>query len=519
MSATDQVDRTSVVSEPIDVRALRYPTEPSRFVLAAVCTLSGLAVVIVWMAQLDLPQLLGTVAALAISLLLLWVAFQIHRVRILGDAALVTSQTFPDFQQAIDEVRDRLDYHRRVDIFVVPKLTPPVELTSYFGVRVLKVEGGAVADITVPAKRPQLLFLLGTYFGALKAKHARWAVVEILIDHFGLRKILAPLVGPWLRATVYTGDQIAYACSRDLGTSLDAVFRALVGRELSPQLEAAGLIKQAERVRESLILRFSQLFRPVPHSTNRFLNLLRFAQRMQPESVATFRAALPEATTTSLDMALDRAARDERRRVGAAVVTCVAAAVGALLIYGGFMVGETLRDSPNNGDDVLAEPPPVDPPPTSSEPPTTPPETTPTPTDVLIDAVPASLGGSCDEIAPPPAELFDLGAAVTCVGLTAADADQVDVYAFESYDGMSAATDLWLGDLAPGGCREGLRGTWSNDDIERGTLACYYIDTGESVAVWTIDDDGILLVATDASMGLDELYVWWQQATPTSLFS
>jgi hypothetical protein len=141
MSATDQVDRTSVVSEPIDVRALRYPTEPSRFVLAAVCTLSGLAVVIVWMAQLDLPQLLGTVAALAISLLLLWVAFQIHRVRILGDAALVTSQTFPDFQQAIDEVRDRLDYHRRVDIFVVPKLTPPVQLTSYFGVRVLKVEG------------------------------------------------------------------------------------------------------------------------------------------------------------------------------------------------------------------------------------------------------------------------------------------------------------------------------------------------------------------------------------------
>jgi hypothetical protein len=518
MSATDQVPRTNVVSAPIDVRALRYPTEPSRFVLAAVCTLSGLAVVIVWMAQLDLAQLLGLVTALAISLLLVWVALQIHRVRILGDAALVTSQTFPDFQQAIDEVRDRLDYHRRVDIFVLPKLAPPVQLTSYFGVRVLKVEGGAIADITVPAKRPQLLFLLGTYFGALKAKHARWAVVEILIDHFGLRKILAPLVGPWLRATVYTGDQIAYACSRDLGTSLDAVFRALVGRELSPQLEAAGLIKQAERVRESVILRLAQLFRPVPHSTNRFLTLLRFAQRVQPESVATFRASLPEAATTSLDVALERAARDERRRVGAAVVTCVAGLLGGLMIYAGFTVGSTLRDSPNNGDDVVA-PPPVVLPTTSSEPPTTLPETTPTPADVLIDAVPASLGGSCDEIGSPPTELFDLGAAVTCVGPTAADADQVDVYAFESYDGMSAATDFWLGDLASGSCREGLRGTWSDDGIECGTLACYYIDTGESVAVWTIDDDGILIAATDASMGLDELYIWWQQATPTSLLS
>jgi hypothetical protein len=356
MYTTDQVDRERVVTEPIDVRALRYPTEPSRFVLAAVCVLSGLAVVIVWMAQLDVLQLVGTVAGLAILLLVLWVALQIHRVRILGDAALVTSQTFPDFQEAIDEVRDRLDYHRRVDIFVVPKLTPPVQLTSYFGVRVLMVEGGAVADITVPAKRPQLLFLLGTYFGALKAKHARWAVVEILIEHFGLRKVLAPFVGPWLRATVYTGDQIAYACSRDLETSLDAVFRALVGRELSPQLEAAGLIKQAERVRESVILRFSQLFRPVPHATNRFLHLLRFAQRAQPESVTTFRAALPEATATSLDMALERAARDEQRRVGAAVVTCVALAVAALMIYGGFIAGNNLPNSPNDGDDLVAGP-------------------------------------------------------------------------------------------------------------------------------------------------------------------
>jgi hypothetical protein len=518
MSATDQVHDTSVVSEPIDVRALRYPTEPSRFVLAAVSTLSALAVVTVWFAQLDLQGLLIAVAGLAFLLALLWVVLQIHRVRILGDAVLVTSQTLPDFQQAIDEVRDRLDYHRRVDIFVVPKLVPAVQLTSYFGVRVLMVEGGAVADITVPAKRPQLLFLLGTFFGALKAKHARWTAVEIVIDNAGLRKILAPFVGPWLRATVYTGDQIAYTCSRDLGTSLDAVYRTLVGRELSPQLEAAGLINQAQRVRMSLILRLSQLFRPVPHGTNRFLNLLRFAERVQPESVATFRVAFPRATTMSLDMALERAARDERRRVGAAVVTCVALAVGALLIYAGFMVDDTLADS--TVDESVADPPPDDLPSTSSEPPTTPQETTTTttPTDVLIDAVPASLGGSCFEGAPPT-EFVGLSAAVTCSGQIATDADQVDVYAFESYDSMSAATDYFLGDLAPGTCQEGLRDTWNYDDIYRGTLACYSVDTGESYAVWTIDDEGILFVAVDPNMGLDELFTWWQQATPASLRS
>jgi hypothetical protein len=83
----------------------------------------------------------------------------------------------------------------------------------------------------------------------------------------------------------------------------------------------------------------------------------------------------------------------------------------------------------------------------------------------------------------------------------------------------AATTDFWLGDLAPGPCVDGLRGTWTTNDINRGTLACYYADSGEAVAVWTIDDDGILIVATDANKGLDELYTWWKQATPTSLLS
>jgi hypothetical protein len=102
----------------------------------------------------------------------------------------VANDSLPDLQAAVDEVRNRVGYYRRVDIFVVPKSSKPVTLTSYFGVRVLVVEGRAVADITAPATRPQLLFLLAAYFGALKAKHDRWAVVEILIDRAAYVKSL-----------------------------------------------------------------------------------------------------------------------------------------------------------------------------------------------------------------------------------------------------------------------------------------------------------------------------------------
>jgi hypothetical protein len=515
MSATSQINYASPLSGPIDVRAVRYPTEPSRFALAAVSVVSALAVVVVWMAVIDLESLLLGVISLLIGMVAIWVALQIHRLRILGDAVLVTSETLPHIQSAIDEVRHRVGYHRRVDIFVVPKSSKPVTLTSYFGVRVLIVEGRAVADITAPATRPQLLFLLGTYFGALKAKHDRWAVVEMIIDRAGVRKILAPFVGPWLRATAYTGDQIAYVCSRDLGTSLDAVFRALVGREMSPQLEAAGVLKQAERVRTSWLLRFSQLFRPVPHATNRFLNVLRFAARLEPETVWGFRATLPENARTSLDTMLARAVRDEQRRFGAAVLTCFAVATGAFLCYAGLRAADTSETLPPDFDE--SSPAPVEPIPTTPE--TAPPPTVPipTPAEELAEAVPVSLGVACVEIAEPPADFFEVHAAVTCEGLSPADADRADIYSFDSSVAMSAATDAYLGDLGDGACEDGLRGTWSSDDVYRGTLGCYVAPNGNTTAVWTIDDEAILIVAGDPNMALPEMYDWWSQATPASL--
>ena len=123
------------------------------------------------------------------------------------------------------------------------------------------------------------------------------------------------------------------------------------------------------------------------------------------------------------------------------------------------------------------------------------------------------------EITAPPTEFVGLWAAVTCVGLSAEDADHVHVYQFDSYESMSAATNFWLGDLASGACVDGLRGTWTDNDVYRGTLACYVGSTSQSVAAWTIDDDAILIVAEDPGMGLTELYTWWQQATPASLLS
>ena len=317
MLQTIETAATQPSRAPLEMERLRYPAEPSRLAMAVVCVACALVVFVVWLAVSNFALLVFGGIGLVIAGFSIWALWQFSRVHLLGDAVLVNSQTFPEVQSAVDEIRATLQYDRRVDIFVIPNLSPRIQLRSYFGIRALLIEGGAIADMTSPASRPQLLFLLGTYFGAFKAKHDRSAIVELVLDSAGIRTILAPFVAPWLRTTVYTGDQIAYACSRDFGASLSAVYRVLVGRELTPQLAASGLILQAERVSKSSVLRMAETLRPEPHATNRFLNLVRFAQQVDPESVLAFRAELSPEVNGVLDEALARMTRAGRRNAGA----------------------------------------------------------------------------------------------------------------------------------------------------------------------------------------------------------
>jgi hypothetical protein len=120
-------------------------------------------------------------ASIAAAVLLIWVGIQVWRIRLLGDAVLVSMDTLPEVQQIVDTVRTRLGYTRRVDVFVVDKISnvlsadaAPITLTSFFGVHVLVAEGDALGDLADETEREQLLFTLATYVGALKARYAQW---------------------------------------------------------------------------------------------------------------------------------------------------------------------------------------------------------------------------------------------------------------------------------------------------------------------------------------------------------
>jgi hypothetical protein len=239
-----------------------------------------------------LTEVLRSIAAIAVVFLVLWLVLQLLRIRLLGDAVLVSRETLPQVQDVVEDVQKRLAYTRRIDVFVVDKITRflsgdagTTALTSFFGVHVLLVEGDAVGDLEDPEERDQLLFALATHVGALKARYAQWwSPLFTACRTTGLTRFVWPFVLPYYRATVYSGDRIAYACCGDLEVSVKAVYRSLVGNQAAGRIRADGFTGQALRARRRTVLRTAQLLRATPHATNRYLELLAFMRQLTPEA-------------------------------------------------------------------------------------------------------------------------------------------------------------------------------------------------------------------------------------------
>jgi hypothetical protein len=166
---------------------LRHPTEASRFALALLASTAALGVaVFVLVSSGRTTWLLVLLLLIAITIGAVWLLLQVGRVRLLGHAVKVSADTLPEVQEVLDAVTGRLDYRRRVDVFVVNQMSPPVTLTSLFGVHVLLAEGGALGDLSDDDDRQRLMFLLATYVGALKARHTRWGPLLLALDLSGL---------------------------------------------------------------------------------------------------------------------------------------------------------------------------------------------------------------------------------------------------------------------------------------------------------------------------------------------
>ncbi|MFG1817735.1 hypothetical protein ACGFIF_28525 [Kribbella sp. NPDC049174] len=505
----------------LDVDALRHPTEGSRFALACLASTAVIAcAVFVFLSTGHALEIALFILVLVLFVLFVRLVWIVLRIQLLANAVQVSAATLPDVDDVVREVRERLAYDGRLDIFVVNKTSlalgdaaAPITMISFFGVHFILVEGDVIGDLSDDGQRRQFVFLLATVVGALKARHTTWSPFLSILQAMVLPKLVGPFVAPWYRATVYTGDRIAAACCGDLDVSLQAFYRDLVGKDISPQVRSGGFVAQSLQARRRTLLRISQLLHTSPHATNRYLELLSFAASRERAGFEAFRAEIGP-TTREFDQVLAQLG-SRRPAQGAPTMGIV---LSVLLLVCGSLAGLVVRDvglaqfvysAFNQSGGSEPEPVlPTDPGPTDTPSPI---EPAPDPADLFIARLPADLRATC---VTGTADTDDKAVLVVdCTPAGFSTPDTVRYLVYPSGATMRAAFEEYVGDMASGACATGSdhRTTWTSGSITRGPLACYTARSGRATVLWGTADLAVLTIAQDQDLEIEDLYAWWAQ--------
>jgi hypothetical protein len=511
----------------VDVEAARHGTEPSRYFLAV---LSGSVVlgllVIGGLWSVGTGQSLAFVA-LAVGLLVsIWLSMQVFRVRLLGRAIKVSPRSTPELAAVVETVRSRLGYTKRTDVYVTDAITQNMAGQSVFGIRILLLKGDFVAELLEEDRHAELVFLLATYFGALKARFDRLNVVLLALSVINAMRVFDPLLKPWYRATVYTGDQLAFLCCNDLRVSLSAAFRSLVGKQMAPLIRPDGVVEQAASVRRSVILRLAQLTADSPHPTNRYLNLLAFAAGQQAAQYDAFVAGLDRdaAEYVAAYRSGHPAASGNDHLHGAAEVT------GGLLVAASIVVGLAIA---GDGQSVLGPTEPTQTPALADatspavQTPETPqaPETTEVPVfdyNSLSAELPDGFRANCINNSQAQYEVFGdaLAAAALCQPTAVGTPSAVQINQFTSAAAadeafLAVANDLGAlesGAWADADCPTDAPAwfTWVNDSDQGGSLGCFVASEGQVALFWKDDQSLRVSVAVgEPDDDFSDIIDWW----------
>jgi hypothetical protein len=472
----------------VDVQRLVDPGEPGRFWLAiSTSTLVvGLALVLV----VRFGGWLTLIASLLLVLVVwvsVWLALQVARARLLGSAVRVTDRSLPELAALISDQRDRLNYTKRVDFYVADEVDGLVHYTSYFGTKVVIVKGDLVADLGETAWMTQSAYLMGSVLGHLAAKHLRFGPMLIGIEAVSKTKVFNLLLSPYFRATWYSGDNIGLYLCRDPAAGVQLMHRLLVGKDLSPGVNVAGIVEQVQQARQRRLTRFTELVSDVPHMMSRYLNLLRFFDHEFPDEASRWRDGLEESTRSLVNQLL-LASRYENvvKRRGAwgaassAICLAVVIAVAFLVL--------PLPHSAQLSTTTLAGSPQVR----------------------LRETIPSSVVPGCSP-GSDGSQLFGTfsGVSEDCQISAGVITAQLSYYAFTDATGMQNGFEqLTGGQLPEGACTAAGAETSYGSPASGGDVACYRPKAGQSIIAWTTRQGVLGVLVSPAPM--EQLYQVWQ---------
>lgn len=286
-----------------ELKTLLYPKENSRFALALVLVLLPISIV-----GLLLTYYTRGTTLLFIGMIILpaWFSLEIYKAFLIANTVRVSENNFPEVHALLEETKQLLNYSKKVDIYIAEDGSVNAFLAKFFTVKFIVLNSELAKDMIDGDKRIQMKWILGRFIGALKAKHLRLSILNILINSIEKLAIFNLFLLPYERATQYSGDQIGLAVCGELNSALLALSKFMIGNDLSKRIDFRGLLDQAHDSHNSFFGWLSQLLFTHPHLTNRYLNLLAFAKYKYRESFDEYVSQFDNITAIKVESLLPR---------------------------------------------------------------------------------------------------------------------------------------------------------------------------------------------------------------------
>lgn len=278
----------SEILQPIsddDFRALEHPLQSRRFALALFFALLLFPLIAICLAA-------GTVVLIVpLIALLLWVSGRIMFAYFMGNCILVSDLNYPRIHRIGEELKATIGYHKTINIFVYEQGHFNAYLMKFFFYRRAVFLNSELLEAGVTDD--ELRWLIGRFVGYLRARRRAgfwgWAIraaQHLLIFNFFLL--------PYERTLVFTGDRIALAViNGNLSSSISAMQKILVGRQLGYSVNPNGIVDQHRLVKGSFFAFCARMWMAFPHMTARYVDLIGFAKLTFPVQFARFDAENP----------------------------------------------------------------------------------------------------------------------------------------------------------------------------------------------------------------------------------
>jgi hypothetical protein len=265
--------------------SLKHPLQRRRFILA-------LFFALILFPLIAAGLVAGTVVLIVpLIALLLWMAGRVLYAQFLGNSIVVSELNYPRIQRITEGLKTTIGYQKPVTTFVYEQGNFNAALMKFFFYRRAVFLNSELLEAGVTDD--ELRWLIGRFIGYLRARRQAgfwgWTIraAQPLL-------IFTPLLLPYERALVYSGDRVALAViNGDISTAVSAMQKLLVGRQLGYSVNPSGLVDQHRLVKGSFFAFLARMWTPFPHMTARYVDLIGFARERYPEPYARFEAENP----------------------------------------------------------------------------------------------------------------------------------------------------------------------------------------------------------------------------------